>query len=507
MLFKTLTLKIYRPTKVKRQILDNAMKNYSNALQWLLLKRKEAIIAVAVSGENLTKGKILSLLEKDCVKELNSFNVEPFKDSLKMEFASIVSGYIAQFKRKKTGFPQITINEQDYKEEFDKLISNYTFKEISFKNFQKKSTALISHAERIHLLYFGRYSCTRDFCLLYDELADKFFVKLYLLNKENKIKSPENSGYRDLKYVAPGLPEVKFSKGTRRYLILPLAFGKSQYTQLKSALYDPSILHTAKVMKKGKEYYLLLNIECKQKIHINTVTTMGVARDEIGLHYTVLGSENGRINIDYNEESRIYIIAANIIKKAVMYKAQVIIEANGGKNDAAVKGKKSAPFLSSDYIKLAKVLSYKLPETGLPAPIEVSANGLYNVCPKCGCRTSKNRLTEHIFACIECGYAGLIENIGSEGLAVRLEKYRNDKIPIYCLENEDSLVYYNKALDFEFEDTSKSRDLSQFYYQLALYVNSNVDCANDSKKYCLIKKLRDADNIRYVIRIKKKKSK
>lgn len=506
MLFKTITLKLYKPTAKKRKLLDEAMKNYTEALQWLLSSHKEELESLAKQKKLPTKGSILALINKEDTKSLNDFNVEPFKDSMKIEFASIVSGYLAQSKNIDAGFPNVTVSSEDFSKEMQLLIDMADKKEISKREFEKQSSLLISHAERTHLLYFGRYSLTRDFCLLYDETADRFFAKLYLLNKNNRLESEKNTGCRELRYVAKGMPMVKYSKEKKRYLVFPLAFGKRQHRELKRAIINPSIIHTARVCKKKGEYYLLINIECDQPAAINVKTNMGVARSEKGLNYTVKDTESGRIKIDYENVNRIYIIASKIIKKALKYKSQVILEANGGKNDAVMKDKEPAPFSTTDYAKLSKVLSYKLPEVGLPSPIEVSANGLYNVCPECGCRTKKNRLSSHIFACIECGYAGLIENIGSSGLAVRLDKYKSDKVPIYYIEKAGEKIYYNRVLEFEWKEKAGDPDLSQLYYQLALYVNGKTDCENNNKKYCIIKKLRDSDNIRDVIRIVKKKS-
>lgn len=433
MLFKTITLKLYKPTAKKRKTLDEAMKNYTQALQWLLSSHKEELLSFAKQKKLLSKGSILSLIDKEVTKSLNDFNVEPFKDSIKMEFASIVSGYLAQSRSIDAGFPNVTVISEDYDYEMQLLIDKADNQQISKKDFEKATSMLISHAERTHHLYFGRYSMTRDFCLLYDETADRFFAKLYLLNKNNRLESEKDAGCRELHYVANGMPLVKYSKQKKRYLIFPLAFGERQLLELKRAIINPSIIHTARVCKKKGEYFLLINIECDQPSQINVKTNMGIARSEKGLHYTIPDNESGRIKIDYDKENRIYLIASKIIRKALKYKSQVILEANGGKNDAVMKEKVPAPFSTTDYAKLSKVLSYKLPEVGLPSPIQVSANGLYNVCPKCGCRTKKNRLSSHIFACIECGYAGLIENIGSSGLAVRLDKYKSDKVPIYYI--------------------------------------------------------------------------
>lgn len=504
MQFKTLILKIYKPTLTKKTILDTTMKNYTMALEWLLKTKADEIDKLSQRNFNPKKGEIIALIDKNSSDELNKFDVQPFKDSLKMEFTSIVMSYIAQKSRRKASFPNLYLNDTEYNEHIQNMIMEYTFGKCNSNELKKKSNQIIEHYDRTHLLYFGRYSTTRDYCLLYDDLKKRYYVKLYLLNNKNSLATKADTGIKELKYIVPGMKELKDSKVKRRYLIMPLAFGEYQRKQLDEALINPSILHTAKVIKKNDEYYLYLNIESKQKQLINVTTTMGLARTEYGLHYTIPKHESGRIKIKHKDfiiDSNIYNVASKIIKKAQKHNSQVIVESNGGKNDQLNNNSKLIPLSTTDYSKLTKVLSYKLPEVGLPKPIEVSANKLYSTCPVCGCKSNKNRLSEHIFACSECGYAGLIEDIGSRGLALRLEKYKEDKLPIYLKLENGVKVYYNNTIQFKFCDDSNSDDLSRMFYELSLYCKGNVDFINNSKKYCMLKKLKDSKNIRDAIRI------
>lgn len=500
MIFKTLTLEIYSPSRRKREIIDTSMQNYSKALEWLFEYYKEDIEKAAASEHVAKRSELLSILGKDALKELNKFDIQPFKDSIKMEFASIASAYIAQMKKGKAGYPCVTLSNEHYKNGMKSLIDGYTDGSISKKQFEKGSANLIAHAGRLHMLYFGRYSKNRDYCLLYDSVSDRFFAKLYMLNYSNRIKGSCGLNGKILKYIAPGLPMAEPENDDRRYLVLPLAFGKYQKEQLMRSLVNPTILHTARLVKRGDRYFLLLNIECDQGQNIKPVTTIGVARSINGLRYTIHGKASGQIDITNPCKSELYSSSAKIVKIAVKNRCQVVLESNGGKNDALTIFKEVPALSISQYSRLAKILSYKLPEAGLPAPVEVSANGLYNTCPLCGCNTSKNRISKDIFACVECGYACPAETIGSMGLAARLDKYKKDKIPIYYKSIDNKVLFFNKTLDFECQIDVNGNDFTQLYYQLSLLARSNLN-SGAKRKYSMLKKLREASDVGDAIRL------
>lgn len=500
MIFKTLTLEIYKPSRRKRNIIDTSMRNYSKALEWLFEYYKEDIKKAAASEHGANRSELLSILGKDALKEINKFDIQPFKDSIKMEFASIASAYMAQLKKGNAGYPCVTLSDEQYKSGMESIIDGYTAGSISKKCFEKSSASLIAHAGRLHMLYFGRYSKNRDYCLLYDSVSDRFFAKLYMLNYANRIKGSSGLNGKILKYIAPGLPVAEPENDDRRYLVLPLAFGRYQKEQLMRSLASPGILHTARIVRRGGRYFLLLNIECEQGQRIKPVTTIGIARSIDGLQYTIHGKTSKKINISDSSKSQFYAISAEIVKIAVKNRCQVVLESNGGKNDALAVFGETPALSKSQYARLSKILSYKLPEAGLPAPVEVSANGLYNTCPLCGCNTNKNRIAKDIFACIECGYACPTELIGSAGLAARLDKYKKDKIPIYYRTIDNKVMFFNKTLDFECCIDVKQNSFTQLYYELNLLSHSNLS-GGTKRKYSMLKKLREASDVGEVIRL------
>lgn len=398
-------LQIYKPSRAKKAILDQALLNYAKALQFLLDKFHDVLADLTISKDRVSRRMLLALIDKETAKKLNDYHVQPFKDSLKIDFAQTAATYIAQ-KRKNpnTGYP---------------------------------SLALASLSE-LHSLYFGRYAFNRDYCLLYDEHSRRFYAKLYLLNQAQSRRDQEAApGRLRLRYVGPEFSPMLNQPGKKRYLVVPLAMGLKQYNDLQKALDNPSLLSTARISKKDNQYYLMVAIKCATEPPLESKTTMGVARNaEGGLHYTIYAStgeilDDGSLHSDVANQ-KLFILAGRIVKIAAKYQAKVILEANGGKSDKVLTHSDGtrAPLAPYQYKKLVDILAYKLPENRLPSPVKVSANALYWTCPQCGNRTQRNCLSREIFACIECGFASALENVGSTNLARRLEKYAADKVSI-----------------------------------------------------------------------------
>jgi putative transposase len=481
-------IQLYKPSQAKRELLDRAMLNYSKALQYLLEVYREEVIRLAVSGIPVSRTLLLSMIDRACLQELNRFHVQPFKDSLKIDFAAAAAGFIAQRQRNaNAGYPAV------------------------FRQSQPNVP---------HSLYFGRYALNRDYCLLYDEYTGRFYAKLYLMDRENSISGGAGLGRLSLGYVAHGRPPMPGRAGKRRYVVMPLAMGAGQYRDLQKALARPDILRTARLIKRKNKFFLLIHMDCTAKELLQTTVTMGVARNALGeLHYTVcdetgnilasqhLNPDRGKPWDSRSQKKELFILANKIVNAASDYKARVIVEAIGGRNDQAMAEKDPADKLdgagamkSSHYAQFVGMLEYKLPEKALPPPLAVSANGLYRTCPRCGKQTRKNRLSDQIFACVECGFASRLPKSAVSNLAVRLKKYRTDKVPIYTKAIGDGKLFFNQTLNFSLLLPAENMDYEQLYAQLRRMLDS-CGFENDRQKYAMLMKLRSAWDIRDAVRL------
>ncbi|QEY34460.1 hypothetical protein FL966_05010 [Caproiciproducens galactitolivorans] len=506
MTFKTLVLQIYKPTRQKKELMDTALLRYSQAFQFLMDRYRKELEELAESKSAITQRILFNLIDKETAKKLNDYDVQPFKDSLKIEFAAVSASYIAQKRKNPSArYPLLFLDDTRFASEIADCIRQFDGVRIPPQIFAYRCSKLISQKGNLRSLYFGRYAMNRNYCLLYDEFKDRFYAKLYLLNRKESIPVGNWASGLCLKYVWAGMPPLIPKPGRRSYIVVPLAFGKRQYADLKKTLENPGMLHSARLVKRERRYYLMINMECGQRDALTVATTMGVARNMPGgLHYTVCGEngeiqENGRICVAPNKED-LFHLANKIVGFAENYRSQVVMEANGGRNDQLPLLPEEA--LSADqYGALVKLLKYKLPERGLPAPIEVSANGLFHTCPACGKRTRRNLVSSELFICIYCGYASELEWIGSESLAKRLEQYHHDKIPLSIRKTEDGLLCFNKVLGFECLLPQGGTDYTPVYDRLRQFLeNMDGEFIDDPKKYAVWRKLFYAANLKEAVR-------
>lgn len=504
--YKTMVLRIYRPDRCKRELMDTALLSYTRALEQLLRCCKPAALMLAGSEERVTRARVQALATAVVLKSLNQFGVQPFKDALKQEFSTIMLGYIARWRKTDgcAGYPCVRLEPQETAERMQMLVSQYDRGALPAGTARRQMASLLSHSGRVHPLYFGRYAEKRDYCLLYDPETDRFYAKLYLLNAQNRLSAPPPG--RELRVVAPGLPPARETKAFRRFIVVPLAFGKEQEAVLRQALNRPQILRTAKLVRRGDAYMLVLSIEVCTDAAIVPETTMGIARSFGRLTYTVCGSDGQIVEqaelLPDQTDARLFCLAKEITTCARRMRAQVVMESDGGYGDGLVFPGSPVPqtaFPARDYARLGQILRYKLPEASLPPPAFVSGSGLNISCPRCGASTRRNRLSARMFACVSCGYAAPFTFIGSGNLALKLRKYADDKVPIYVREARDTRYYYNDTLGFSCTLPAGSAEIDALY-ELNLMVKGRQEAWCEGKKYAMLCKLRAAENIADAVR-------
>jgi putative transposase len=498
MTYKTLTLGIYRPSAHKRAIIDRALLSYSRALEYLLAENRPLLEDIAAQHGTRSRRELVDMA---CpyAPQLNRFGAQPFKDALKLEFAARAAAYLNASRTKATGFPHIYVDPDEVPAALKMLAADFDSGLIRRAEYERRCSALLARSGRLHPLYFGRYSILRDYCLLYDEFSGRFYAKLTLMNSSGRERAAEGEGKLSLRCVAPGMPALPNTPGKRSYIVVPLAFGKREQKDLMRALKDPSLLRTARLVQRGGGYCLLVNFACPAAEQSRTV--LGLARSlKGGVRFAVYSEEKITASGDITGRDA-HALAKACLMKAARWKAQTVLEAGGGKNDGADGAKDARPVSAAEYSLMASLLSYRLPDAGLPAPVEVSSAGLYHTCPACGKKTSRNIVSDRIFACVECGFAAPLEEIGARSLALRLARYASDRVPVYISAADGVLVCRNKRLGFECTVPDEGGDLSRLYYELSLFVRAETGYIGDRTRYAMLRKLRQADDIRKVLRI------
>lgn len=524
-ILRTITLKIHNPSGVKKQIIEEAMLNYTRAYQFLLDNAQKEIDNITKDYIN-TKGKfktnsIIKWINKSLGKELNNFYIEPFKDSIKIDFAASLASYIElKNKKRNVSFPVTYIPKEAFENLYDNLMDNLTNSEnFSDDIYLKKITSLVNKAGKLRPIFFCRYSASRNYCLLHDEENNKYYAKIYLMNVKNKKRNQTGAEIKSdkvLRYITKDKSVFKPTSNKRSYLIFPLSFGKWQEAYLKEAINNPDMLKTARLVKKNKDYFLSLNLSIKVPDMIKPDRYMGVSRGiDASINYAIVDKNNTLLAIGFEKlpGNKLHEIANNLIAVAKKYNCQIITEKLIDRGDhltwAAPDDPKVTPeFNCREYNDLVKILDYKLPFYCLPPSISVSSINLFFTCSYCGATAKANRFSGRMLLCTHCGKHIDIDIAGSINLAGKLIKYNNQKIKIKAVTTEKGLRFVNEDLGLDFEPQNPYNCIDEFTEKLHelienFYINMELESKSSSfkKKYSLIKKLEQDKSLYNLITI------
>ncbi len=430
MIYKTIILKLYKPSTGKRKLLDEAILCYNMALQFLL--------------ENADKNSNTNnyQISKDLLKNLNRFQAEPFKDALRRDA-------------------------------------------LNFKGKPKQQLPI----------YFCRYAKNRDFSLLYQPKSGKFYAKLYLLNYKNAIANPSintNDSDCSLVYVEPQLQVFCNKRNKIRYLILPLAFGNWQEQYLKQALNEEKIIKTARLFKKGSDYFLSLNLllktPTKQKSNNYISIIPKLDKEKLFLDYLLLDShkkilDKGSIEGQGFDFSQTKAMLSRTIGQICQLKNAQPIVCNCSSYGQNQHLSKYNLWPLSDYKSWLSSFYQISAQLGLPKPIEVSGRGLYTTCSNCQ-KNSKNHLCfDNLFLCHQCGYAANISELPLFNLAAKLMVYQDKSLVFYTKIKQNKISIFNHKLAVNYTGFYDEQCFNNFitYLQQEMIIGKAV--LNGQKKY------------------------
>lgn len=495
--FKTLTLKVHKPSRAKQLIMEEAMDRYARALQRLLdaaWEQIEELEALYLKRGRMAVGNYF--LTPELLRTLNTFNVQPFKDSLKIEFLNLLESYLKRRQKSVcTRYPSVYYDTDRLIESLEKEC--FAQEDITSKKYFEKLFEKYNSGKSV---YFCRYSDFRDFCLLYEPYKRKFFAKLYLLNQKDALKRvPRKNGDTFLTVVGKNalLPETHKSE---RYIIVPLSFGKPQQDILMKALETPGMLKTARLIKKEGSFYLSVSVATEAAPLEETKGYVGFCMTEEGLmRYTVCSLTGNRLEEGTLELCRasealeqMHRLANEMAHICKRFQAQAILESYPQNN------------------RLAQLLDYKLQLMGLNKSVRVSPFGLWQTCPRCGYNGRSNNLMSNLFMCTECGFALEKHLLPSYNLAKRLIKYQNDKVRFTLEEGPHHTKKIKSDLlgiEYTLPHKQSVENFFDYIHQRtreveSLLSQSPTTWSKEQKKlYSLWKKLLSAQDVREVIEI------
>lgn len=434
---RTIHLKLHKPSAIKRKIIETAFINYNNAYNYLLKKAFEDITNIETSYKS-PKGTYSTLglskwIDRDMAADLNKFDIQPFKDSIKLDFGMTMASYFAQKKiNPSMGYP-----------------------------YYKQESATMQ--DRLRPVYFCRYDTKRSFCLLYDKKNNKYFAKLFIMNTKNAKYRGDQQIDRELFCISKGFEEARPLK-KETFIIIPLAFGKWQEDMLKRAIEKPEILRTARLIMKENDFYISLSIDLPEDEKIEADTFLGISRGIVkAVNYTIAdkaGRVLGEGSLDFyyggnetRQKTDIFSLANGLVELAVKNKAMVILQNLVGKGDKlswSEEGITHKPILGCRlYNDLVRIMEYKLPQRGLPAPARVSSVDIFHRCSLCGSNTKKNRFSKTMFICTTCGLSSELDSLGSLNLATKLIKYENTTVKLKARRTHDGMYLQNEFIGLD----------------------------------------------------------
>lgn len=503
---RTILLKLHKPSKGKLVILDEAMQNYNDAFQYLLDKAYLELDEIREKFKGPAGYNAIALskwIGKDLGMELNRYNVEPFKDSLKLDFGMALASYF-RFGASKhgAGFPGISRRgNPPQRPEAGNRAEN------------------CGRMEKLRPIYFCRYDLKRSYCLLYDREKDRYYAKLYLMNSGHArtVDTHKEKGQK-LVYIHKKMGLLEKSRKKEAFIIVPLDFGSWQEKILKNALEKPESLRTAKLLRKNNGYYLAVSIDTGDCEVVETATFMGVSRGlKNKLNYTVVslsgktlssgpvpcrhGRAEGR-NIPLNE---LHGAANAIAEIASRNKSQVIVQnllEKGDRINWTERDKKEYQpvYRCHDYNQLTKLLDYKLPGKGLPPPVKVSSVDIFYTCYGCGLNSRRNRLTKDIFICTDCGLTLNVDSLGSLNLAKKLINYNSSTIKVKVFNTPEGVLFTNSILGLNCLADYSDNQLEKLKDDIESIVSEVEDSVKTSrgkelaKKISIVKKFRSGKN-------------
>lgn len=522
----TITLKLHRPSKYKKEVIDEALLNYTKAYQHLLDYFFDRIDGIIGSCKNeqwkINTLSIRKLITKELDEKLNDFSVEPFKDSLKMDISASLAGYIStRRKDKKVGYPRAYIYQEEFDKEYKELLQKYT-DENANQGTEDEIKYIIRKSENLRPLFFCRYSVNRNYSILYDAEKDRYYVKIYLMNVKNeKRKKLIKADGKQLIYLSKDKEIFREGRCKNTFLIFPLSFGKWQEKYLRMAIDNPGILKTARLTRNKGEYYLAINIEEEKPVRVDTNNFMGITRGiEHAVNYSIIDNKGNILAGGFQQPRQNSVtkgsldnISNNLIALARKYKCQIIMESLISKGDFLTwidkSGRVYKPLLGcQEYNVLSKSIEYNAARSGLPPTIRVSAVNIHFTCPVCGRTSKNNRFSSSLMICTSCGTSRSIDSIGSFNLANKLILYSKDTIKIRVENTPEGVRFINKDLELEYYPSDIFNCSEEFMEvieslikEFYVHIDNELHKKNFKKKLSLIKKIEKNRNIFELIEI------
>ena len=114
-----------------------------------------------------------------------------------------------------------------------------------------------------------------------------------------------------------------------------------------------------------------------------------------------------------------HVISKRIVEKAQGTKRAIAVEKlTGISHRVTVRKAQRATLHSWSFYQLKNFIEYKAHMVGIPI-IMVNPRNTSRTCPVCGCIDKRNRKTQAIFSCVNCGFSGAADHIAAINIGRR----------------------------------------------------------------------------------------
>lgn len=471
MSYRTVTIKLLPPTAKKRQVLEEAQRRYSMALEAILRACRP------YSRQAEEEGKLF-FCPREVLKKADDFQAQPFKDALQRDAQGLVRGYLTRKKREKRSTYPVCRTE---KEDLERILSdwdNFSPSEI-YTNLDKYDT--------LRPVSFCRYAGGRDYSILRGEKGRRYYGKVYLLNRSGALEWAPSEDY--LTDICTG-EILREKRGKRRYLLLPLDAGAWQREHLLQVEKGLAVPKNALLFEKNGAYYLSVRLWYRDPVPCSPACTLGVGRTEKGLCLCAWDGEKEEFwHMEPAEEGKDALcrLAGDVCRLASRLSALLVVE-NTARGSKSLPG---ASFSLADYRFVIKLLCQRAPVLGLPSPVPIAGSGLYQKCPVCAQRRQGSGRQGERFFCVSCGHSQPWEQAAAAFLARSPGRYQSSRLRVKVTRVGGFLRFRCPALEV-FWQVRESSQGKEWFCRRAMELLEKPDGELTPRQRSVKKKLQSA---------------
>lgn len=441
---QTIILRLHKPSTRKKVLLEQGFMHYAQGFQFILDRLEPQIHLLAQQDSCPGLITLSRLIQREDLLAIKSLGLEPLTDSLRMDLAMMLRSHLAlRHHGHASSYPRLYLDDASWQEDIQHEVQAFGQTQQSRRQTDRHIRKAQQCYQRVKSIYFGRYAAKRDYCLLWQPDTGRFYVKLYLMNRqtarnwaaERPPLAPATTPQGVLNSAALYHVTVRRElllprQAGDRYIVCPLDMGRKHYELLKQAWQNPGMLRTARLCWKNGQFDLHVQLSLPLPPVRTTFHILGLVRShEADLSFTLCKPDGQVVSQGTLSAASIKELALSVRQLASQSGSQVVMTDLRRKRDGLFRidhyGEEIGPRLNRlAWIELSTLLQGRLLLAGLPEPALLSPYHIYQICPVCQSNHKSNRLLPGLLVCTACGYSQPVATAGSHNLVSKLIRYQ-----------------------------------------------------------------------------------